>query len=188
MNRIFDTNIIVIFDMEVLSFDLDHKVLVQFSARRFKNNEMTHKLDILINEPYIKLNEDFVKRTRITKKLLATKGISYQEALEKIYHFIGNDTLVTYKGNFYYLHLLWNMFDNKLKNPTIDIIDIAQDLNIIHGNPDKISLEDIANSLNISFNNQRWHNASYDVSIIEKIWFKIKSIVRKVGEYEQEDY
>ncbi len=179
MNKIFDTKVVVIFDMEVLSFDLDEKVLVQFAARRYVGNDMTHKLDILINEPYIKLDSNFVARTRITNTLLQQRGISYESAIKKIENFIANSTLVTYKGNFYYLQLLWKMFDNKLKNPTIDVIDIADSLKIINGNPDNLSLEDLALSLNIHFDKNRWHNASYDVSIIERIWFKMKSIYKK---------
>ena len=179
MNKIFDTESVVIFDMEVLSFDLNEKVLVQFSARRYQGNDMIDKLDILINEPYIKLDANFTSRTRITNTLLQQRGISYELALNKIQNFIKDRTLVTYKGNFFYLQLLWKMFDNKLKNPTIDVVDVAHDLKIIHSNPDNLSLEDLALSLNIHFDPNRWHNASYDVSVIEKIWFRMKSIYKR---------
>lgn len=172
---IFDLKQIVIIDMEVLSFDINENVLVQFSARKYNGNKMVNKLNILINTP-LELTSNFVKRTRITDSLLEKKGITLFHAKEKIKKFINDLPLVSYKGNYFYFQLLWNIFNNDLKNPTIDVMDVAFDLKIINDNYDEISLEDLALSLNIKFSQNKWNNANYDVSIIEKIWFKLKSI------------
>ncbi len=72
--------------------------------------------------------------------------------------------------------MLWFLFNYELKNPTLDIIDIAKDLKII-SDPDSISLEDLSISLNLDFAENKWYNASHDVVAIEKIWFKLKSMV-----------
>ena len=51
-------------------------------------------------------------------------------------------------------------------------------------NPDDISLEDLAVMLNIEFDTNKWHNSSYDVTIIEKIWYKLKAKSIKENDYE----
>lgn len=177
MNNIFNIDKIVIFDMETTSFELDENVLVQFAARKYHGNKMVDKLNILIDNKNIKMDEDFKNRTRLNYKLLKQKGISLTEALRKIRYFIHGYTLVTYKGNYYYLQFLWYLFNNQIKNPTIDVIDLAKDFNFI-GDPDKISLEDLCLSLDLDFNENKWYNASHDVAAIEKIWFKLKSMLK----------
>lgn len=97
---------LIIFDMEVTKFIFDKNVLVQFAARKYEGNKLVDKLDILINNPETVLSESFTKRTRITPNLLKSQGISYTAALAKISSFIHDETIVTYKGNFYYLKML----------------------------------------------------------------------------------
>lgn len=170
----FNSKNLIIFDMEVTKFLFDQDVLVQFAARKYVANRLVDKLDILVNNPNTVLSESFIKRTRITPNLLKTRGISYEAALTKIASFIQDETIVTYKGNFYYLKMLWYILGRQLPNPTIDIIDIAKEHALV-ANPDDLSLADLAQRLGLYFDPKKWHNASYDVSIIEKIWFKLKA-------------
>lgn len=176
MNNIFHVEDFVIFDMEVTNFKLDPKVIVQFSARKYHGNKMVDKLNILIDNK-INLSQSFKKRTRISTKLLKNKGIPIDKALFLIRNFIANYTLITYKGNFFYLQMLWFLFDFKLKNHTIDVVDLAKDYNLIT-DPDKITLEDLCLSLNIDYKDNQWFNSSKDVMFIEKIWFKLKSLLK----------
>ncbi len=178
MVNLFNLNEFVIIDMETTSFVLDEDVLVQFAARKYRGNKMVDKLNILINNKNINLSDDFKKRTRISYKLLKNKGISLTKARELIRNFISNHTIITYKGNFYYLQMLWFLFDYQLKNPTVDVIDIAKEFKLIK-DPDEVSLEDLAISLNLDFNESKWYNASHDVATIEKIWFKLKSLLKE---------
>ncbi len=181
MHSAFFVDDIVIFDMECTEFILDENVLVQFSARKYRGNKMIDKLNILVDNKYINLNTDFKKRSRLNYKTLKQRGIPLDQALEQIREFIGNYTLVTYKGNFFYLQMLWFLFNYELKNPTLDIIDMAKELKII-SDPDSISLEDLSISLNLDFADNKWYNASHDVVAIEKIWFKLKSMVTEKKE------
>lgn len=178
MHNVFSAQEIVIFDMECTEFVLDENVFVQFSARKYDGNVMVDKLNILIDNKYINLNNDFKKRSRLNYKILKQRGIPLEQALEQIREFIGNSTLVTYKGNFFYLQMLWYLFHYELKNPTLDIVDISKELKIIN-DPDAISLEDLSISLNLDFAENKWYNASHDVVAIEKIWFKLKSLYDK---------
>ena len=106
MHNVFQVEDIVIFDMECTDFTLDENVLVQFSARKYSGNKMVDKLNILIDNKYIELNNEFKQRSRLNYKTLKQRGLPLEQALEQIREFIGNYTLVTYKGNFFYLQLL----------------------------------------------------------------------------------
>ena len=178
MHNVFTQENIVIFDMECTDFVLDENVLVQFSARKYEGNKMVDKINILIDNKFIDLNLEFKQRSRLNYKILKQRGIPLDQALEQIKEFISNYTLVTYKGNFFYLQMLWFLFNYELKNPTLDIVDIAKELKIIN-DPDAISLEDLSISLNLDFAENKWYNASHDVVAIEKIWFKLKSMYQQ---------
>lgn len=184
IKKLFSDKEVVIFDMEVIDFELEPNILIQFSARKYRENELIDKLNILIKHKEIELPDDFILRTRITKKLIQKQGISLLKAKTKILNFIDKDvTLVTYKGNYFYFPLLWTIFNNKLRNKTLDIIDIITAMKLVD-NPDDISLEDLAVMLNIEFDTNKWHNSSYDVTIIEKIWYKLKAKSIKENDYE----
>lgn len=184
ISNLFIDKEIIIFDMEVIDFELESNVLIQFAARKYVDNDLVDKLNIIIRHNPIELPRDFTQRTRITEGLVKKGGISLTEAKEKIKNFIKDTTLVSYKGNYFYFPLLWKIFDNELKNKTIDIIDIATALKLFD-NPDDISLEEFAKGFNLDFIENKWHNASYDICIIEKIWFKLKSISLKYNNYEK---
>ncbi len=175
IQNLFKDRKIIILDMEVIDFELESNVVVQFAARKYIDNDLVDKLNIIIKHDPIELPKDFVKRTRITETLVKKQGISLEQAKIKIKDFIENYPIISYKGNYFYFPLLWKIFDNQLKNTTIDIIDIATALKLFD-NPDEISLEEFAQGFNLEFDSNKWHNASYDVSVIEKIWFKLKSI------------
>lgn len=178
ISNLFKDKKIVIFDMEVIDFELQPNVVVQFAARKYIDNDLVDKLNIIIRHDPIELPRDFIERTRITEGLVKNEGISLLEAKEKIKNFIEDCALISYKGDYFYFPLLWTIFDNQLKNKTIDIIDIATAMKLFD-NPDEISLEEFAKGFDLDFDEKRWHNASYDVIIIEKIWFKLKSISLK---------
>ncbi|MGL4950396.1 MAG: hypothetical protein ACRC4M_00935 [Mycoplasma sp.] len=169
---------IIIFDMEVTKFNLDKNVLVQFSARKYLKNDLVSKLNILINNPETKLETTFLNRTRLSKKKLIADGITYEKAVKAISDFIGKEAIITYKGNFYYFDMLFFILGKELINERFDIIDLISETNKID-NPDNISLKDMARMNDIEFDENRWHNSNYDVSIIEKIWFKLKTISKK---------
>lgn len=181
--NLFKDKEIIIFDIEVIDFEMSPNVILQFAARKYLNNDLIDEINIFIRHEEIELPTDFILRTRITPTIIKKQGISLNEAKIKIANFIQDIPLISYKGNFFYFPLLWLLFDQKLKNKTIDIIDIAISLNLF-GNPDEISLQEFAEGLQLDFNEHKWHNARYDVSIIEKIWFKLKAIALKY-EYEK---
>lgn len=175
----FNNKSIIIFDMEVADFILDKNVLVQFSARKYLSNNMIDKLDIIIKTNFDMLPDDFIVRTRISKGLIKKSGIEQYEAFNKIKDFIDTTSiLVAYKGEFFYFKLLSEILNKNLKNKTIDIFQIFLEKELLNSEKDidEISLHDIANILGIDFNANRWNNASYDVSIIEKIFFKLFSL------------
>ncbi|MGL4948436.1 MAG: hypothetical protein ACRC42_03570 [Mycoplasma sp.] len=166
-------NNIIIFDMEVTNFSINANVLVQFSARKYCGNKLISKLNILINNPNLELSESFKQRTRISEKLIKSKGISLSGAIYEIQNFIGKETLVAYKGNLYYFEMLSYLLNKKLENELIDIVKLIGKVHRIE-KFDDVSLRDIANTMKIPFDEKKWHNSYYDVSIIEKIWFKLK--------------
>lgn len=175
---------VIIFDMEVIEFNLESKNLLQFSARKYNYNKLIDKIDILISDNINELNEVFTQRTRITKGLLERKGITLEEAKTRITSFIGNDPLVTYKGNLFYFAFLWKFLGLDLEHKHIDIIDICEHLNIV-GNPDNVNLKDLANYFKIDFNEKKWHNSSYDVIVLSHLWFKLKSLINKENKNEK---
>ncbi len=181
IDNLFKDKEIIILDIEVIDFELEDDVMVQFAARKYVNNEMVDKLNILIRHEPIELPDDFVLRTRINDTMIKKYGVSLEEAKQQIKAFIGDTTLISYKGNYFYFPLMWKIFKNELRNRTIDIIDIATSLRLFD-NPDDISLQEFALGLNLEFDENKWHNASYDVSIIEKIWFKLKAMALKSEE------
>ncbi len=183
IDNLFKDKEIVILDIEVIDFELADDVMIQFAARKYKDNEMVDKLNILIRHDPIELPNDFVLRTRITPTLIKKEGVTLEEAKKQIRQFIADLPLVSYKGNYFYFPLLWKIFSNEIRNRTIDIIDIATSFKLFD-NPDEVSLEEFALGLDLPFDENKWHNASYDVSVIEKIWFKLKAIALKVGDKE----
>ncbi len=178
IDNLFKDKEIIILDIEVIDFDLADDVIVQFAARRYLNNDMVDKLNLIIRQDPIELPDDFVVRTRITETMVKKQGIPLAEAKQQIKEFIGDLPLVSYKGNYFYFPLLWKIFHNELRNRTIDIIDVATSFKLFD-NPDEVSLQEFALGLDLPFDENKWHNASYDVSVIEKIWFKLKGIALK---------
>lgn len=178
LKNLFQDKSIVIFDIEVIDFAIEAAVMVQFAARKYVGNEMVDKLNLIIRHKPIELPADFVARTRINETMVKKQGVSLADAKQQILDFIGDLPLISYKGNYFYFPLLWKVFNNQIKNRTIDIIDIATALKLFD-NPDEVSLEEFALGMDLPFDNHKWHNASYDVSVIEKIWFKLKALALK---------
>jgi len=170
---LFQDKRIVIFDLESTNNNPETAEIVQFAARKFENNKLISKKNILIKVE-TKLNHDFIDRTRITEGLLEQKALLKKDAFPEILKFISSDTLISYKGNVMHFKLLWKYLNKRLKNPTLDVVDVADMLGIID-DTENISLPKLASLLGIEFDAKRWNNADYDVKIIEKIWFKLKS-------------
>ncbi|MGL4951724.1 MAG: hypothetical protein ACRC4L_01925 [Mycoplasma sp.] len=167
--------------MEVTEFSLDKDVLVQFSACKYLKNDLIDTLNILIKRSDFDLHESFKERTRISYKLLRNNGIPLDKAIHMIDEFIGRESLVTFKGKYYYFELLELLLDRKLGSNQYDIIEmISTFMNIEES--DDITLQEAARIMNVNFDKYKWHNSRYDVSIIEKIWFKLKSMNKLKGE------
>ncbi len=80
IDNLFKDKEIVILDIEVIDFELSDDVMVQFAARKYLNNEMVDKINLIIRHDPIELPDDFVLRTRITDTIVKKQGISLAEA------------------------------------------------------------------------------------------------------------
>lgn len=158
----------VIFDLETTGLSSRYDRIIEFGATKYCRGQRLDSLDFFIN-PDRKLRDVIINKTRITQNMVDS-GRPIKEALKTIIEFFGDAVLVAHNATFdvgFINEALRRNGMEPLTNPVIDTLPLARYIN-----PKRRShtLEAVARSLNIPYDETEVHRAIYDAEILESVF------------------
>lgn len=170
----------VIFDIETTGLHGRYDDVIEFSARKIKNNsEIDHQQFFLkIDKP---IPKTITEITKITDEMLEG-GIDQQQGLEKIRNYLDGCVMVSHNGINFDLPFLQTQFEKynikPLTNPLIDTLCLSWALNPLFSSH---TLSNICSKLKLEFDDERLHRAEYDTEALKKVFFYFKKQLKEMG-------
>lgn len=171
----------IIIDLETTGLDPKYNDIIEISALKIRNNEITDTFDTLINPGY-PIGSFISELTGITDDMLA-EAPKIQAVLPSLHEFIGNDILMGHNAHFD-INFLYDNFDcflnQSLSNDFVDTMRLAKR---ILREQEHHRLIDVAEAFGITV--ETTHRALADCHTTLMCYYKLKERVNK--EYQNED-
>lgn len=157
-------------DIETTGFNPDYDYITQIAGVLTDMNGKPLKHDNM----YMSLPEGELMPTKamrltgITDELLEEKGISHDEAAEKLNELIDDDTIVVAHYAPFDLHFIEHYFKNTMPYVGLPFID-TRTMSYYLRPGKKASLKDLTQSYGIV--NERAHNALYDAGATKEVFY-----------------
>jgi DNA polymerase III epsilon subunit family exonuclease len=163
---------LVFIDTETTGLDPESSDLLELSAIRVKNGEITDQFDTLVR-PFSEIPPEVQKLTGISQDKVYNAPFLGEVRKKFLEQFLkANDVFVAHNAFFDLNFLNTKEFD--LENPSIDTFELAQ---IIAPKERSFALESLASSFKIKHQNA--HRALADVKATFKVWQELQKIVQE---------
>ncbi len=161
----------VVIDLETTGKSIYKCEIIELSAVRVRNNEITQKFSSLVR-PSVNIPYEIVKLTGITDEMVSDKP-TIDEVLEEYIDFLGNDILLGHNISSYDVNILYDtyerLFEKTLNNDYLDTLRFARYCDI---NTDNLKLNTIAAYYDIV--NEQAHRSLSDCITNHYVYQKMK--------------
>lgn len=163
----------VVFDLETTGLSAAYDRIIEFGATKYSHGQRTDEIDFFIN-PDRKLRDFIMQKTNITQAM-ADSGRPIKEALKTILEYFGDAVIIDHNAAFDIGFLNEALRKNGLptiKNPVIDTLPLSR---FMFPKQRSHTLEAVASTLNIFYDETKVHRAIYDAEVLEAVWLGLES-------------
>lgn len=158
----------VVFDLETTGLSARYDRIIEFGATKYSRGQEYDKRDFFIN-PNRKLRDIIKNKTNITQEMV-DGGKPIKEALQEILEYFGDSIIIDHNASFdigFLNEALKNNGLPQIKNPIIDTLPWSR-----YMFPDQRShtLEAVARTLGIEYDETKVHRAIYDAEVLEAVY------------------
>ena len=167
----------VIFDLETTGLSAHYDRIIEFGATRYSHGQHKDDIDFFIN-PDRQLRDFIKKKTNITQEMVDA-GRPIKEALKAILEFFGDSVIIDHNAAFdigFLNEALKNNGLPQIKNPVIDTLPLSR---YMYPHQRSHTLEDVARTLGISYDDTKVHRAIYDAQVLESVYLGLLSVLEQ---------
>lgn len=165
----------VIFDLETTGLSARYDRIIEFGATKYSHGQEYDKRDFFIN-PNRKLRDVIKNKTNITQEMV-DGGKPIKEALQEILDYFGDAVIIDHNAAFDIGFLNEALKKNglpEIKNPIIDTLPWSR---YMFPKQRSHTLEAVARTLGIEYDETKVHRAIYDAEVLEAVYIGMLSRV-----------
>ncbi|MBN0919476.1 PolC-type DNA polymerase III [[Mycoplasma] gypis] len=168
----------IVFDLETSGLSPVFDEIIEFGAVVIENSVVTERIQFFIKQdkPVSAWTTDF---TGITNEMLNEKGISREEAAQKIHSLLSSGVAVAHNANFDISHS--KQFFKKMNMPdiTIKAIDTMNVARLLFPYYSKFRLGSVAKKLDVLYDEAKAHRADQDANVLGDVWIRMIAMLKK---------
>ncbi|MFV0254959.1 MAG: PolC-type DNA polymerase III [Erysipelotrichaceae bacterium] len=161
----------IVFDLETTGLSAVNDEIIEFGAIKVRAGTVVDSLQIFI-KPQNPISDFISSMTGITNEMVSSAN-SFEQEVQRIIDFIGNDTLVAHNASFDFHFLnqaLANIHKTELNNNMIDTLALAKNLLT---DRKYFSLGRVAKSLGVHYDTDAAHRADYDCEVLNGVFISL---------------
>lgn len=169
----------VIFDLETTGLSARYDRIIEFGATKYTHGQEYDKRDFFIN-PNRKLRDLIMKKTNITQEMV-DGGKPIKEALQEILDYFGDAVIIDHNAGFDIGFLNEALKNNGLPQIKNSIIDTLPWSRYMFPKQRSHTLEAVARTLGIEYDETKVHRAIYDAEVLEAVYMAMLSKVSETN-------
>ncbi len=169
----------VVFDLETTGLSARYDRIIEFGATKYSHGQETDNLDFFIN-PDRKLRDVIKNKTNITQEMVDS-GRPIKEALKTILDYFGSAVIIDHNAAFDIGFLNEALKNNGLPQITNPIIDTLPLSRYMFPKQRSHTLEAVARTLGINYDETKVHRAIYDAKVLEAVYIGILSKISETN-------
>lgn len=163
----------VIFDLETTGLSARYDRIIEFGATKYAHGQEIDSIDFFIN-PDRKLRDVIKNKTNITQEMVDS-GKPIKESLQMILDYFGDSIIIDHNASFDIVFLNEALKKNglpQIKNPIIDTLPWSR---YMFPKQRSHTLEAVARTLGIEYDETKVHRAIYDAQVLEAVYLGMLS-------------